>query len=56
MDNRIILTPSEALLTILDAIDYKAGNCSGTDMVAAVLPEVLIDNARTTLKEAHRNE
>lgn len=39
-----------ALLAILDAVDYKAGNCRVNDMVGAVLPAVLIERAREALK------
>ena len=38
-----------ALLTILDAVDYTAGNCRTNDMVSAALDRVLITNARTAL-------
>lgn len=39
------------LLAILDAVDYTDGACTPTEMVGAVLPEVLIKNAREVLKE-----
>jgi hypothetical protein len=39
-----------ALLTILDAVDYTAGNCRTNDMVSAALDRVLIVNARKVLK------
>jgi len=41
----------EALEVILDAVDYKEGNCLPTQMVGGVLPSQLIDNARKTLAE-----
>lgn len=37
------------LQALLDAVDYTAGNCSPTEMVGAVLPKVLILNARLAL-------
>ena len=39
-----------ALEAILDAVDYKSGACSVTEMVGAVLPPVLIDRARELLR------
>lgn len=39
-----------SLLTILDAVDYTAGNCRINEAVAAALPKELIDNARNALK------
>ncbi len=38
-----------ALLALLDAVDYTKGACSPTEMVGAVLPQVLIGNARKAL-------
>lgn len=38
-----------ALLSILDAVDYTAGNCRTNEMVSAVLDRVLITNARAAL-------
>ena len=35
-----------ALTLILDNVDFEAGNCSPTDMVAAVLPHELLLKAR----------
>lgn len=37
------------LQAILDAVDYTAGNCNQTEMVGAVLPKILILNARLVL-------
>lgn len=39
-----------ALLALLDAVDYTTGACSMTELVGAVLPAVLIANARKALK------
>ena len=44
-----MITVKEALATILDAVDYTNGACSLTEMVGAVLPEILITNARQAL-------
>jgi hypothetical protein len=41
----------EALLVILDAVDYKVGNCSLSDPVGAALPEELITIARAALAD-----
>ena len=41
----------EALLLILDQVDYKANNCSITDMIGAVLPVEVIDKCRDALNE-----
>jgi hypothetical protein len=40
-----------ALLTILDQVDYLAGNCDVTEMVGAVLPKEIILLAREALKK-----
>jgi hypothetical protein len=37
------------LHTVLDCVDYYTGNCKLNDMVSAVLPIVVIINARKTL-------
>ena len=39
-----------ALATILDAVDYTAGNCGPTEMVGAVLDSALIEKARRALR------
>ena len=39
-----------ALLAILDSVDYTSGACLMTEWVGAVLPVVLIDNARKALQ------
>ena len=41
----------EALLTVLDQVDYTAGACNLTDMVGACLPLEVIGLARAALKE-----
>lgn len=38
-----------ALLTILDNVDYTNSACGFTEMVGAVLPKVVIENAREAL-------
>lgn len=38
-----------ALQVLLDSVDYTAGACGPTEMVAAVLPVVLIEKARKAL-------
>lgn len=40
----------ETLRTILDAVDYLAGNCKVNDPVGGVLPRILIERARHHLK------
>lgn len=40
-----------ALLLLLDQVDYTNGNCSLTEMVAAVLPREIIVIAREALKK-----
>jgi len=40
------------LLAILDAVDYTADACAPTERVGAVLPAVLIENARSALRGA----
>jgi hypothetical protein len=41
-----------ALGAILDAVDYTSGSCGFTEMVGAVLPKVLIVNARMAMEHA----
>lgn len=43
------LTVREALLLVLDQVDYKAGACGLTEMVGACLPAEVIDKARQAL-------
>lgn len=38
-----------ALLTALDHVDYTAGGCSTTEMVGAVLPTEVLQQARAVL-------
>lgn len=40
----------EALLTILDNIDYTAGKCRPNEMIAAILPTEIITLAKDALK------
>jgi hypothetical protein len=46
------MTPLEALLLLLDQVDYTAGNCRMTEMVGAVLPKQVIALCRKTAEEA----
>lgn len=46
----VTLSLRDALLTVLDQVDYMAGNCSPTEMVAAVLPKEIIVLARRALE------
>lgn len=39
-----------ALYTILDAVDYRAGNCRPNEMVGAVLDERLLATVRNVLE------
>lgn len=39
-----------ALQAMLDAVDYTSGACLMTEWVGAVLPLVLIENARKALR------
>lgn len=45
------LTIEEALMTVLDQVDYVRGNCAPTEMVAAVLPKEIILLAHEALEE-----
>lgn len=40
-----------ALATILDSVDYTAGNCRPNEMVGAVLPKEMIVMARQSIAE-----
>lgn len=40
-----------ALLTVLDQVDYLAGNCAVTEMVGAILPKEIILLARKALAD-----
>lgn len=43
------MSTRDALLMILDQVDYTVGNCAPTEMVAAVLPREIIALAREAL-------
>lgn len=43
------LTCKEALLLVLDQVDYTKGACSLTNMVGAALPVEVIDKAREAI-------
>lgn len=49
---KVVETLVEALATVMDSVDYKARNCSPTEMVAAVLQVEVIDIARAALSAA----
>lgn len=44
------LTPREALLLVLDQVDYIAGNCRANEPVGAALPSAVIARAHDALK------
>lgn len=46
---KMVLTVREALLTVLDQVDYSNGACRLTEMVGAVLPVEIIALAREAL-------
>jgi len=48
------LAPREALLLLLDQVDYTKGACAVTEMVGAVLPREVIVKCHETL-EASKN-
>ena len=39
-----------ALLALLDAVDYTPGACGLSEPIGAVLPSILIENARKALR------
>ncbi len=46
---KVKLTVAEALLLVLDQVDYTVGACSLCDLVGAVLSEEVIELARAAL-------
>lgn len=46
------LTPLEALLLLLDQVDYTAGACRLTEQVGAVLPIEVIERCREAINDA----
>lgn len=46
----ITYTTEQALMLVLDQVDYVRGNCGITDMVGAVLPKEIIAIARKALE------
>lgn len=48
---QINLTCKEALLLVLDQVDYTKHACSPTEMVGACLPTEVIDRARQAIKD-----
>ena len=48
------MTVETALQVVLDKCDYTAKNCGPTDMVAAVLPVIVIQHARKALERARK--
>ena len=47
------LTPREALLLLLDQVDYTKGACHFTEMVGAVLPKEVLDRCHQTIEAFH---
>lgn len=45
------MTTREALLLVLDHVDYTRGACGITEMVAAVLPKNVIELARAAIEQ-----
>ncbi len=50
------LTVREALLTVLDSVDYTKGACAPTEMVGAVLPKEVIQLASEALAEDEKQK
>lgn len=48
-DNRTRMTPRQALLLVMNHVDYTILKCSPTEPVAAALPADVIAMARRTL-------
>lgn len=46
----------EALLTILDHVDYTTGSCKAMEMIGAVLPKEVIDLARDAIEEESKQD
>jgi hypothetical protein len=46
----------DALLTLLDQVDYTVGNCMPNDMVAAVLPQEVITLCREAIRQSEKPE
>lgn len=46
------MTVEAALRTLLDQVDYTAGNCTPNEMVGAVLPREVIKLCRDALAAA----
>jgi hypothetical protein len=44
-----------ALATVLDSVDYTAGNCRPNEMVGAVLPKEMIVMARQAIADFDRS-
>lgn len=49
MPKQLQLTPTEALLLVLDQVDYTQGACSPTEMVSAALSTDVIRTCRETI-------
>ena len=50
MNDKPVLDVKTALLTVLDHVDYVAGNCHVTAMVGATLPKQVIELAREAIE------
>jgi len=49
------LTHKEALLTVLDSVDYTEGNCSIMSPISSVLPVSVIREARESLANEEKS-
>lgn len=50
------LTPSEALLLLLDHVDYSRGACGLLEHVGAVLPSIVIEQCREAIAASRRED
>ena len=50
------MTCKEALLTVLDQVDYTEGACGPNEMVGACLPAEVIDLARKAIRDEEAKE
>lgn len=45
------MTCKDALLLLLDQVDFTAGACSPTEMVGACIPKVVLDKCRAAIAD-----
>jgi hypothetical protein len=50
------MNSKEALLTVLDHVDYTRNSCKAMEMVGAVLPKEVIDLARDAIEEESKQD